>query len=200
MAKRSVPQAVGGSIPTPPLQFDIQPVQHKDAKAFVERWHYSKCMPTGKNISYGLYASGILYAVIVYGIGVNPYQAKFLGSAAVIEIKRMCRSEPPLDYPLSRLISITSKWARKAMPFDTIVAFADPEQGHEGIVYKASGFTLHGMSGSEWHLEDEQGNRFHRRRAQRYAERKKITIAQARKELGLKRVKTEPKFRWVRNL
>jgi hypothetical protein len=156
-------------------------------------------MPTGKNICYGLYADANLYAVIVYGIGVNPYQAAFLGVKTVLEIKRMCRREPPLyEYPLSRFISISSKMVAKEYPYDCLVAFADPEYGHEGIVYKASGFTLHGKTNAEWHLENEDGERRHRRFAFRYARRAGKTIAESRAELGLRRVKTAPKYRWIR--
>lgn len=191
----------GGSIPTHPLQFNICPVSHKTAKNWVEKWHYSKRIPTGKNISYGLFAGENLYAIIVYGIGVNPYQAKFLNVDNVIEIKRMCRSEPPIDgFPLSKFISVTSKMVAKEYKFDCIVAFADPEQGHEGTVYKASNFTLHGKTNAEWHLVDVEGNVRHRRFAYRHAKRNNITVGESRTQLGLTRIKTMEKYRWVRFL
>ena len=188
----------GGSIPTSTLQFLIRPIDNKTAEKWVIKWHYSHRIPTGKNICYGLYASGNLYAVIVYGIGVNPYQAKFLGVNRVLEIKRMCRAEPALNYPLSRFIAISSKMVAKEYPFDCLIAFADPEQGHEGTVYKASGFSLHGMTNAEWHLEDENGEKRHRRFAFRHARRNGITIAESRNELNLKRIQTAPKYRWIR--
>lgn len=194
-----LPSTEGGSIPTPPLQFTIKPIEHKVAKNWVETWHYSKRMPTGKNINYGLFAGEDLYAVIVYGIGVNPYQAKFLGVDKVIEIKRMCRSEPARkEYPLSRFIALTSKMVLKEFVYECIVAFADPEQGHEGTVYKASGFKMHGLTNAEWHLVDKNGEKRHRRFAFRHSRRKGISLAESRKELGLTRVKTKPKYRWIR--
>ena len=188
----------GGSIPTSSLTFHIDPVGHKTAKAFVEKWHYSHRIPTGKNIIYGLNTENGLYAVIMYGIGVNPYQAKFLGVERVVEIKRMARTEPRLSYPLSRFIAITSKMVAKEFPYDCIVAFADPEQGHEGTVYKASGFTLHGTTNAEWHLVDASGEVRHRRYAFRHARRNGLSVAESREQLGLARVKTQPKYRWVR--
>ena len=181
--------------------FKVEKVDHKTAKAWVEKWHYSHRIPTGKNISYGVFADDTLYAVIVYGIGVNPYQAKFLGVDRVLEIKRMCRSEPPIpEYPLSKFISVTTKMARKEYACGCIIAFADPEQGHEGTVYKASNFTLHGVTNPEWHLVDASGEKRHRRYAFRHARRNGITIAESRVELGVERVKTQPKYRWVRFL
>jgi hypothetical protein len=176
----------------------IRPIDNKTAEKWVVKWHYSHRIPTGKNIRYGLYANGNLYAVIVYGIGVNPYQARFLGVNRVLEIKRMCRAEPALNYPLSRFIAISSKMVAKEYPFDCLIAFADPEQGHEGTVYKASGFRLHGMTNAEWHLEDENGEKRHRRFAFRHARRNGKTISESRKELNLKRIQTAPKYRWIR--
>ena len=189
----------GGSNPTSALHsWWIDRIEHREAKAFVEQWHYSERIPTGKNVSFGLRHNGELYAVIVWGIGVNPYQAAFLKVDGVVEIKRMCRIEPPRDYPLSRLISITAKKMKHIMDFGAIVAFADPEQGHEGTVYKASGFTHEGVTNPEWHLIDKAGVVRHRRYAYRHARRNDCTVAESREALGVERIKTEPKHRWVR--
>ena len=190
----------GGANPTSPLQFHIANLQHKQAKDFVENWHYSHRIPTGKNIYFGLLAGEDLYAVIVYGIGVNPYQAKFLNVESVIEIKRLCRSEPKKPYELSRFIRLSAKMARMIMGFRAIVAFADPEYGHEGTVYKATGFTHEGYTNPEWHLIGPDGEKRHRRYAFRMARRNGITVSDARDALGMKRLKTEPKHRWVLRL
>jgi len=189
----------GGSTPTSPLQLHISKISHQIAAAFVEDWHYSHRIPTGKNFYYGLWNGSALYAVIVYGIGVNPYQAEYLNANKVIEIKRLCRTEPRIEcFPLSRLIAITSKMVLIEYSYDCIVAFADPEHGHEGKVYKASGFTLHGQTNPEWHLMDDVGEIRHRRYAFRYARRNGISVSDARKKLGVIRVVTAPKNRWVK--
>ena len=190
----------GGSTPTLPLQYCIEPERYEAAKEFVEHWHYSHRMPTGKNVCFSLRREGEIYAVIVYGIGVNPYQASFLGVKECAEIKRMCRREPREDYPLSRFINLTTKMLKRQMSFQAIVAFADPEQGHEGTVYKAAGYEHRGMSNAEWHLEDEEGNKRHRRFAFRMARRNGITVQEAREQLKVTRVQTAPKHRWVRFL
>lgn len=188
----------GGSIPTSALQFKIRPIKNDTAEKWVVKWHYSHRIPGGKNICFGLYADNSLYAVIVYGIGVNPYQAKFLGVECVLEIKRMCRAEPALPYPLSRFIALTAKMAAKEYPHDCLIAFADPEQGHEGTVYKASGFKMHGMTNAEWHLEDETGEKRHRRLDYHHARKNGQTVAESRDQMNLKRVRTAPKYRWIR--
>lgn len=190
----------GGSTPTSPLQYCIEPARYEAAKEFVEFWHYSHRMPTGKNVCFALRREGEIYAMIVYGIGVNPYQASFLGVKECAEIKRMCRREPKEDYPLSRFINLTTKMLKSQMSFQAVVAFADPEQGHEGTVYKAAGYEHKGMSNAEWHLEDEEGNKRHRRFAFRMARRNGITVQEAREQLKVTRVQTAPKHRWVRYL
>ena len=193
-------QEDGGSIPTSPLRFYIAPIAHRKARDFIEEWHYSHRMPTGKNICFGVFSGEKLYAVINYGIGVNPYQASFLGVKSVLEIKRMCRREPKENYELSRFIRLTLKMVRKKELIDAVVAFADPEQGHEGIVYKAAGFKHEGMSNAEWHLIGEDGVKRHRRYAYRLAKRKGISTKEARSVLKMKRIKSLPKHRWVLRL
>ena len=52
----STPQSRdGGSNPTPAHQFVIRKATHSEAKTWVEKWHYSHRIPTGKNLIYGLY-------------------------------------------------------------------------------------------------------------------------------------------------
>jgi hypothetical protein len=189
----------GGSNPTLSLQYFIHRINHGDAKQFVEKWHYSKRMPTGKNVCFGVRSQdGFLYAVIVYGIGVNPYQARYLGVESCVEIKRLCRREPRENYQLSRFINLTTKMLTKEMDFRAVVAFADPEHGHTGKVYSAAGYKNMGETNPEWHLVDGAGNIRHRRYAFRMARRNGISVDKARHALGVDRVKTQPKHRWVR--
>lgn len=163
----------------------------------MEQWHYSRRMPTGRNTSYGLYADGLLYAVIVYGIGVNPYQAQSLGVGSTTEIKRMCRTEPPKNYPLSRLIAKTMKLQLRADPVDAVVAYADPMHGHEGTVYKASNFVHMGLTNPEYHVETLEGELRHRRYIHRYSERSGMTVGEVRSMLQVERIQTPGKHRWV---
>ena len=180
------------------------------AKRFIETWHYSNRMPTGKNICYGWYTEAVsqsfddmflggLYAVTVYGIGVNPYQAAFLGveNSELIELKRMARVEPKIDdLPLTAFMARCHKQLKSA-GYRYIVTFSDPEHGHNGTIYKAANFHHMGKTNTEWHLIDEDGVVRHRRYAFRFARRKDISVSQARDLLGLQRHETVPKDRWL---
>lgn len=188
----------GGSSPTSVLQFTIRKINLTTATKFVEQWHYSKQIPGGQVVCFGLFAEGLLYATIVYGMGCNRFQASYLGVKTFMEIKRMCRSEPKMNYELSRFISISAKLLKREYMFECLLAFADPEQGHEGHVYKAAGFKLHGQTNAEWHLEDLNGRRVHRRLAHRWAKSEGVEQEEIRKKHGLSRIRTLPKYRWVR--
>lgn len=181
----------------------IRRIDHKTAASWVVRWHYSRRMPTGKNVNFGAYdPDGQLYAVIVFGTGVNPYQAKYLGVDSVVELKRMCRREPRRDdFYLSRFIrqALRLYCIEQGKP-GAVVAFADPAEGHSGGVYKATGFQLHGMTNAEWHLVDADGQARHRRYAYRFAKRHGISAAEARERLGVRRAQTPAKYRWVLKL
>lgn len=188
----------GGSSPTSALQFTIRKINLPTATKFVERWHYSQQIPGGQVVCFGLFADGSLYATIVYGMGCNRFQASFLGVKTFMEIKRMCRREPKMNYELSRFIAITTKFLRREYAFECLLAFADPEHGHEGHVYKAAGFVLHGKTQAEWHLEDTNGRRVHRRLAHRWAKNAGVEQEEIRQKHGLTRVRTLPKYRWVK--
>lgn len=187
----------GGSIPTVTL------IDHRSTKTMVETWHYSKRMPTGMNICFGWWIDDALYAVAVYGIGVNCYQARFLRSAGVevgdkeiIELKRLARVEPRRDdMPLTKFLAVCHRSLKKT--YRVVVSFSDPEHSHSGTVYRAANFKDFGETNPEWHLIDEAGNVRHRRFAFRYARRNGVTVEQARIELGVKRKKCLPKRRWV---
>jgi hypothetical protein len=149
----------GVSIPTSSLQFEVRPVEHRVAKAFIEKWHYSKRMPTGKNICFGAYLGDTLYAVADYGTGINPLQAPYLArvtglpvdKSTLVELKRLCRIEPPMGLPLTRFLRICHLLLRK-QGIKFVVSFSDPAYGHHGGVYKAANFKHLGKSNPEWHV------------------------------------------------
>ena len=57
---------------------EVRRIDYAEARPRIEMWHYSGCVPKGKNLFFGWYVGGDLYAVANYGWGVNPYQAPYL--------------------------------------------------------------------------------------------------------------------------
>jgi hypothetical protein len=181
----------------------VRLIRQKEAEPFIEQWHYSKRCPTGKNTFFGAYLGDTLYAVADYGIGVNPVQAAYLARVTglpvsksnLMELKRLCRIEPPMSLRLTKFLRICHLLLRK-QGVKFVVSFSDPANGHNGGIYKAANFKHLGKSAAEWHVVDKNGVLRHRLYAFRYAKRKGIPLVQARHELELKRVKTVQKDRW----
>ena len=145
-----------------------------------------------------------MYCVADYGIGVNPYQAQSLSKLTgyevskdnLLELKRLCRVEPKKEsLQLTQFIAGCHKILKKK-GIRYIVSFSDPDMKHNGGIYKAANFKYLGKTDAAIHTIDENNIVRHRRYYFRYARRKNITVAQARKELGLKTLKTAPKDRW----
>lgn len=176
-----------------------------EARPFVRRWHYSRDLPKGSHTFFGWVIEGDLYAVADYGNGVNPHQASYLTKVLLrpvtndsyVELKRLCRVEPKRDdAPLTALLARCHRMLRRRGVV-AVVSFSDPAHGHTGGIYRAANFRHEGQTQAEWHVVLPDGSTGHRRMAYRHARRHGISIAAARDALGLRRVKTQPKDRWV---
>ncbi len=176
------------------------------ARAFIELWHYAGALPTGKNITFGWFVTGELYAVACYGNGGNMDGGKFLAKLTgfpvtrtnLVELRRLCRSEPPRpDYPLSQFIAACHRLLKRDHGKRFVVSYSDPAHGHNGGIYKASNFRHLGRTGDGYHTADRKGQIVHRRRAYRLAKREGISTAAARKRLGLKVQRTMGRDRWL---
>lgn len=179
-----------------------------DVKLFIEQWHYSKCVPKGHNIFFGWFdGNNELYTVANYGWGVNPYQEIYLTRITgldvtrknCLELKRLCRREPKLPIELTGFLSECHR-ELKSRGIKFIVSFSDPEYGHSGGIYRAASFHYLGKTNAEMHAVDADGNKVHRRFAYRHSRRNGISIQESREVLGLRRVKTQPKDRWLKIL
>lgn len=135
----------------------------------------------------------------------------------LFELKRLCRSDPQNPTcPLTKFLSRCHKRLKQRHGIRFIASFSDPEHNQfllqkddvpytSGGIYKAANFQYLGKTNEEWHVVDEQGIRRHRKYPYRYMERQHargnpITLDDARKQLGLTRVRTAAKDRWFLDL
>lgn len=184
---------------------NIKEITHKEAKLFIEKWHYSNKIPTGRNVFFGCFIDDILYAVANYGDGVNTFQANFLKKVTgkqdvtnknMYELKRLCRIEPKNNaIPLTKFISKCHKLLKKK-GIKYIVSFSDPQYGHNGGIYRAANFQNLGKTNRETHFMDQTGKIRHRRYPYKYAKRNNISTSEAIKLLKLTPYKTKAKDRW----
>jgi hypothetical protein len=209
--------------PAKPLHL-VHQIQLEIAQPFIERWHYSEKVPTGKNVFFGWYIEDILYAVADYGIGVNyniyQYLMKITGKAVtpsnLYELKRLCRTDPQRpQYPLTQFLAVCHKMLKREHGIRFVASYSDPEYNQfliqkgvpydSGGLYKAANFEYLGKTNAEHHVIDENRRKHHRKYAYHYMRRQNakgnpITLDEARKVLGVKTISTEPKDRWFLDL
>jgi hypothetical protein len=118
----------------------VEETSHKEAKPFVEKWHYSKSLPGCKHY-YALKRNGDVIGIAAYGTPSMRFQKKCYGCD--IELRRLCLIDDTPKNAESRFISLTIKKLRK-LGYNAILSLADPEHGHYGIIYKASNFEFLG--------------------------------------------------------
>lgn len=66
----------------------------------------------------------------------------------VIELRRLCCIDNTPKNTESYFIGRTLRWLKQNTSIKTVISYADPEYGHQGIIYKASNFKLVGKSSS----------------------------------------------------
>ena len=139
----------GGSSPTSTLQLRLSLIHPQLALNLYKKWHYLKDQSFISSINFGVMFEHQYHGAISYG----PPNATELGTywdrqtqAGWWEIKRLALSPECIRNSESRIIAMSIKLLRKMELVRGIVTYADIEQGHAGTIYKASGFTLLGMT------------------------------------------------------
>lgn len=120
---------------------------HEAAKYACENWHYSKCIPKSKLVKIGVWENGVFIGVLIYGVGATSDLVKAYGlkQNEGCELVRIALKDHLT--PVSRLIAISLKLLKTSFSgLRLVVSFADPEQGHHGGVYQASGWVFSGNS------------------------------------------------------
>jgi hypothetical protein len=132
------------------MNFELKYVNHKACIIACKRWHYSKSIPAGKKVSFGLFENDIFKGVIIYSMGANRYIANAfeLKRFEVCELTRIALDNHQTT--VSKIISISMKLLKNLCPeLKIIVSYADENQNHFGGVYKASNFLYIGKFANE---------------------------------------------------
>lgn len=119
----------------------------KAAKYAVERWHYSRTMPTARLICYGVWEHGRFIGSVIYGRGANNRMLLRYGITQVegCELVRVALREHVA--PVTQIVAETLRQLKKSNPgMRLVVSFADPEKGHHGGIYQAGGWMYLGRS------------------------------------------------------
>lgn len=124
--------------------------------------HYTHAFPASL-INFGIFDAGVLKGALCFGRGSNRNVIKFLGTKDYLELTRLWIDDSLGKNTESRAISVGLRLIRKQYPFlKKVISYADSTVGHEGGIYKATGFKYFGVKAKEAGIKI-GGKVYHRR-------------------------------------
>lgn len=142
-------RARGGVIPTSALQqIQVRPVPVVIARRLMEREHYLHSLPGGTCLAFGVFIAGHLLGAIAFGVG--PTNAFALVKDAkpydCLTLTRLWHSDALPRNSESRVLGIVLRNLKHHTKVKFLVSYADPAQGHIGIIYQATSWLYTGFS------------------------------------------------------
>ena len=141
---------------------------HEATKYACENWHYSRCLPKNKLVKIGAWERGKFIGVVVFGYGATPNLGKpyNLTQDRCVELVRIALTKH--ESSVTRVAAFALKFLRESNPrLRLVVSYADPMQGHYGVIYQAGNWIYSGKTQSDVCYRDPSGKLWHRRRASR---------------------------------
>ena len=102
-------------------------------------WHYSKTLPVGKLVKFGVWEDNQFIGVVLFSRGANRNMLKPYGldQTQGCELTRIALTSHQV--PVSRILAICTRLLRqKYQGLRLVVSYADTNQGHIGSIYQAS--------------------------------------------------------------
>ena len=148
-ARPTIQWAGGGATPTSALhQIFVAPIAISVAKLLIVLYHYLHSLPGGTQLAFGVFVGQRLLGVLTIGCG--PSQAYRLVTGATPDdcgvLTRLWLSDELPGNSESRVLGIVLRALRKDTSLKFLVSYADPSQGHLGIIYQATGWLYTGLS------------------------------------------------------
>jgi hypothetical protein len=137
-------------------------------RKFLKRWHYSDYVNIQAKHTFCLFREGNfgipeMVGVCIYTRPAGPSAGQSYYPEApdkVLELRRLCLIDATPKNAESFFVSRTIKWLKGNTDWEFILSYADMEQGHSGVIYRASNFQYLGVTGAGKTLEVD-GKRFH---------------------------------------
>lgn len=123
----------------------VAPCDIKAARHAIMKWHYSKAVPAGKLVKFGVWESGVFIGAVVFGRGATPNLGKpyKLDQTELCELVRVALNNHVA--PVSQIVAESIRQLKQTNPgLRLIVSFADPDQGHHGGIYQAGNWIYNG--------------------------------------------------------
>lgn len=144
------------------MNFKLAYTTTEAAKYAVEKWHYSRCLPSCGLVKIGVWENEKYIGCIIFSNGACPQIAAPFGLTRfeICELTRIALTKHV--NPVSKFLSIAIRMVKKLMPkLKMIVSYADPEQDHHGGIYQATNWIYIGTTKSATHFKNEGGFSIH---------------------------------------
>lgn len=125
------------------ITYTVELVSRKEVRDFIEKHHYSHSI-NGVMASYcfGLYDNLEMVGAMLFGkLGMaNTWKKYGSKEEDVLELRRLvCIDDTPKNTE-SYFIGKCLRWLKQNTEVKTIVSYADPNYGHQGVIYQATNF------------------------------------------------------------
>lgn len=177
-------------------EFDVRIIPAKFAKEYIHENHYSRGSHNGPSPCYGLFHNLTLVGCLMFATPCSEnVRSSVFGEEyknAVIELHRLHIQDYAPKNTESFFISRSLKLLKKDRPeIMAVISFADPTEGHRGVIYQATNFSYYGTSGKSRFYLDEDGRLRHPRQCG-----KNITAKEAAKRNWISTMR-EGKHRYI---
>jgi len=137
-------------------------------RKFLKKWHYSDYVNIQAKHTFCLFKNGKfdipeMIGVCIYTRPAGPSAGQTYYPEApdrVLELRRLCLIDETPKNAESFFVGRTLRWLRQTTAWEFVISYADEEQGHKGIIYKASNFKSLGKTSPGKKLEVD-GKSFH---------------------------------------
>ena len=124
--------------------FKVEPVPRSAIQSFVHKWHYSHdTNGVQQTQCFALFDDMKMIGAMIYALpSMKSTAAKYNPDNPLRcwELRRLCCIDDTPTNTESYFIGKTLRWIKQNTDIEVIVSYADLEQGHEGVIYKASNF------------------------------------------------------------
>ena len=135
--------------PDPALQqIGVRPIPSLVARRMVEREHYLHSLPAGTQLTFGVFLEAQLLGVLTFGVGPANVHRLVEGAEAAdcLTLTRLWLSDKLPANSETRALGQALRELRRHTGLKFLVSYADPSQGHLGIIYQASNWVYTGVS------------------------------------------------------
>jgi hypothetical protein len=137
-------------------------------RKFLKKWHYSDYVNIQAKHTFCLFKNGKfdipeMIGVCIYTRPAGPSAGQTYYPEApdrVLELRRLCLIDDTPKNAESFFVGRTLRWLRQNTAWEFVISYADEEQGHSGVIYKASNFKYLGKTSPGKKLEVD-GKSFH---------------------------------------